>query len=520
MNDAAHVSAGSSVTDYASLVDRLCVYMRSVCPLVIVRTTERHRVERALAHIVKGANGGLRAFSYTDSRQIVVVGDQKTKPRDVSSDPLPAVMETFTKFRNTTFLLADTRRMDQDCLYTRELVAAAYLAKETHNTLVLVTADNVWQRLAGLGMFIDLRLPTFNERRELIEHFRSRHPDQTSLTDTGVAGMAIMLRGLTEVQITNLLRAYLVAHGSMADADVNAVCARKEVLFTPVSNITPVEYPSGLQVVGLDNLKVWLNRKRRVFFASTDELHEHALQPPRGVLLMGVPGCGKSFSAKMVASQWRLPLFRFDLGEIYDKYIGETERKMREALEYIDNVAPCVLWIDEIEKALSTGSGESDVGNRVLGQFLFWLQESDAKVFLVATANSVSAMPPELFRKGRFSGTFFLDLPNTREREQAIDLYCGACLGMHLDADHLAQAARTCEGFTYSDIEQCVKDVAEWLWFPADHDKKDAHRDTEECYSRLLRHFRQTKPIDPKAVESIRKWGRDHAMPASAPETR
>ena len=519
MKDTTHASAGSSVADYAALVDRLCVYIRSVCPLVIVRTTERHRVERALTHIVNESNGRLRAFSYTDSRQIVVVGDRETKPRDVSSDPLPVVMETFTKFRNTTFLLADTRRMDQDCQYTRELVAAAYLAKETQNTLVLVTADNVWQRLAGLGMFIDLRLPTFNESRGLIEHFRSRHPDETSLTDVGVASMAIMLRGLTEVQITNLLRAYLVAHGSMADTDVDAVCARKDVLFTPVSNIAPVEYPNGLQVVGLDNLKAWLESKRRVFFASTDELREHALQPPRGVLLMGVPGCGKSFSAKMVASQWHLPLFRFDLGEIYDKYIGETERKMREALEYIDNVAPCVLWIDEIEKALSTSSGESDVGNRVLGQFLFWLQESDAKVFLVATANSVSAMPPELFRKGRFSATFFLDLPNTREREQAIDLYCGACLGMHLDADRLVQAACTCDGFTYSDIEQCVKDVAEWLWFPAGDDKTDASRDTDECYSLLLQHFRETKPIDYRAVESIRAWGHDHAIPASVPET-
>lgn len=221
---------------------------------------------------------------------------------------------------------------------------------------------------------------------------------------------------------------------------------------------------------------------------------------------MGVPGCGKSFSAKMIASRWELPLFRFDIGSVYNKYVGETERRMQEALDYIDNVAPCVLWIDEIEKALAAGSNDDAVGNRVLGQFLFWLQESDAKVFLVATANNVDHLPPELFRKGRFSETFFIDLPDLREREAAISLYARLCLHADFDAQALASLAQACEGFSYSDIEQAIKDIAERHVFdglgPVTADM-------------LARQFARTIPISAERIAPIRRWGRDNARAAS-----
>src|SRR3954464_14055214 len=148
------------------------------------------------------------------------------------------------------------------------------------------------------------------------------------------------------------------------------------------------------------------------------DLSHSALRPPKGVLLVGVPGCGKSLSAKAVAAEWRLPLYRLDLAAILGQYVGQSEGRLREALDTADRMAPCVLWIDEIEKGLAGQNDSTGVGRRLVGQFLFWLQESRSRAFVVATSNDVRALPPELLRKGRFDELFFVDLPDTEDRKE------------------------------------------------------------------------------------------------------
>lgn len=497
------------MSDYQAMKTDLADFIRAGVPLVVIRTIERHRAERALREIASEL--GIVAMCYTDSKQIETLGSRGNTagfpPKDVDSDPVPFVKESFRHSRHLTFMLGDTRRLEQDSLYARELLSVAYLARDTGNTLIIVAAENMWRRLSRFGLFIDLELPTFEERLSLIESFRERQGEAVSFSRSGMSQLSMLLRGLSEIQVVNLLRSSLVARGALSDGDVTVVAAGKGRLFTPVANVTSVRYPSNLEVAGLEGLKSWLDRKHDVFFARREVLEQYALQAPRGVLLMGVPGCGKSFSAKMIASRWSLPLFRFDLGSVYDKYVGETERRMQEALDYIDDVAPCVLWIDEIEKALSADSGESDVGNRVLGQFLFWLQESRAKVFLVATANNVDHLPPELFRKGRFSESFFIDLPDVRERESAVELYARLSLHMEFAGDQLRMLAEACDGFSYSDIEQSIKDIAERYVFGG------LERVTPEL---LARHFAQTIPISAERIAHIREWGVRNARPASA----
>lgn len=493
------------MSDYRDMVVTLTDYIRAGVPLVVVRTIERHRVEQALRQIA--IDLGITAFCYTDSRQVETLGAQSGPAKDVDSDPLTFVKDRFRGSRHVSFLLADTRRLSDDSLYTRELLSLTYLARDTGNTLIVVASENLWNRLSRFGLFIDLDLPTFEERYALIEQFAAQHSDRVAFSDTGKTQLSTLLRGLSEIQIVNLLRSSAVRNLHLQDADVSEIAQHKDRLFTPVSNIAAVDYPDDLQVAGLERLKAWLDRKHDVFFAPREVLGKYCLQAPKGLLLMGVPGCGKSFSAKMIASRWRLPLFRFDLGSVYNKYVGETERRMQEALDYIDNVAPCVLWIDEIEKALSAQSGESDVGNRVLGQFLFWLQESKAKVFLVATANNVEALPPELFRKGRFSESFFIDLPNARERAAVIDLYSRLSLHRQFSCDELDALADRCEGFSYSDIEQAVKEVAESAIFGGLTTIDAAV--LGECFEHVI-------PISQERLKRIRQWGAANAQNASA----
>ena len=256
-------------------------------------------------------------------------------------------------------------------------------------------------------------------------------------------------------------------------------------------------------------MKDWLVSKKSIFFASDAALIERDLSTPKGILLAGVPGCGKSLSAKMVAKEWHLPLFRFDIGSVYDKWVGESEKKMKEALQFIDNVSPCVVWIDEIEKALSVSDSGNDTGKRVLGQFLFWLQESRSRVFLVATANDISLLPFELFRKGRFSEIFFIDLPNEHERQAAIEQYIARSLHVRLSDEQVNELVGATEGFSYSDIEYAIKDVAQLAL---------TEGQAVIRHKTLLESFRNVLPIsksNPDMVEKIRKWGSERAVAAS-----
>ncbi|RYQ44130.1 AAA family ATPase [Bifidobacterium pseudolongum] len=492
------------MSDYREFQQRLREYIVAVVPLVVVRTAERQRVQCAVRAIASDLN--IRAYGYTDAKQMESLNNAQASQVDVHSDPLGHIKGACNRDRHQTFLLCDTRRLGDDTLYTRELLSLAHLARDTGNTIVIIAAEDVWPRLATFGLCIELQLPTFDERVQLIADFASRYGERVALNAEDTQRLATMLRGLSEVQITNLLRASIVRNAVLSGAHVSEIASHKDRLFARVSNIVPVDVPAQLQVAGLTSLKTWLEAKREVFFATDDQLAQYDLEPPKGILLMGVPGCGKSFSARMIAAQWQLPLYRFDLGSVYDKYVGESERRMQEALDYIDNIAPCVLWVDEIEKALGSDNAESDVSSRVLGQMLFWLQESKRRVFLVATANNVDRLPPELFRKGRFSENFFIDLPNAEERGEAIALYAARSLHVDLRADELDQLVALSDRFSYADIEQAVKDTTERYVFQGVR---------APVAQELAEQFKHTVIIAPERLEHMREWGTTNARQAS-----
>ena len=233
----------------------------------------------------------------------------------------------------------------------------------------------------------------------------------------------------TEIQIENILSNEIISEQGLLKKNIFKLTVQKDKLYAAVPSVQSIKVDRTLEVSGLESLKSWLKEKKSIFFSSDDQLNLYDLVPPKGILLSGVPGCGKSFSAKMIAKEWELPLYRFDIGSVYDKWMGESERRMRDALSFVDNVSPCILWVDEIEKALAVSdSGGNDTSQRILGQFLFWLQESKSRVFLVATANDISRLPSELFRKGRFSEIFFVDLPSVDERKTAIIQFSSKCL--------------------------------------------------------------------------------------------
>ena len=483
-------------------------YIIARVPLIIIDTIERARAEKLLRWIAGELS--IDISYYTDARQVRSLS-RNGACVDVNRDPLPYVAEEFKRKRGATFALGDSRRIGEDSSYAKELLNLVYLAQEASCTLIIISPDPVWPRLAQFGMLVKLDYPDLDERRIQIEKFVSNYMYRYPIEWGGeeIERAAALLRGFSETQIDNILSSTLVEHNGLRKGDLMQLVSQKSRLYAPVPSIQSVHVSENLSTSGLENLKQWLRKKQKIFFAPTGTLKAWDLQPPRGILLVGVPGCGKSLSAKMIASVWQLPLFRFDIGTVYDKFVGESEKKMKNALQFLDNVSPCIVWIDEIEKALSVSDGGNDVGQRVLGQFLFWLQESDSKIFLVATANDISALPAELFRKGRFSEIFFVDLPTEKERRAALTQYCTRSLGWRPPEEVMAELVAASAGFTYADIEYAVKSLAEdQLLCP----------EAEWSSQVLVERFSQMIPYaktNSETLERLRAWGAERAVNAS-----
>lgn len=490
------------MSNFKQTIEELTACLAARTPFVILDTEERDRAQEALAAAARELN--VEIDFYTDCGQFTELrrGERNI---DVGGDPLAFIEDTLKKRSCSVFALGDVRHLDGDNAYSRKTAGIVRLAAEQKSTLVVVTSDPVWAGLNKLGMYLKLDLPTQQEREELLREFIAEHRIKT-LGEGKLAHAATILSGYTALQLRTVLAYALKLKGGFTFDNLCAIAMQKNKLFGKVPSIdrVPVE---DVYVAGLSGIRNWLLQKEKIFFAPKEELDKKHLAPPKGVLLVGVPGCGKSLSARLIAKEWKLPLYRFDIGALFDKYVGESEKNMRLALEYIDSVSPCILWIDEIEKELTMG-GDNDTAKRILGSFLYWLQEYSGRVFLIATANDVTQLPPELFRKGRLSEIFFVDLPDENERRAAIALYAKLCLSFAPSAEEIEELVSISDGFSFADIEAAIKQVAE----------REFVLSEKESFSTLKLSFEDTVSIyrsQTELIERTRKWGEHSALPAS-----
>lgn len=313
------------------------------------------------------------------------------------------------------------------------------------------------------------------------------------------------LAGLDPIDVRRIARQLIHHDGALGPSDLPQLAKLKFELLNRSGHLH-YDYDSARfsEVAGARRLKRWIEQRRGVFTSGEAPV---GLDPPKGMLLLGVQGCGKSMIAKAVASGFGVPLLRLDFGTLYNKFHGETEKNLRDALASAEQLAPCVLWIDEIEKGLA-GDGDSDggVSRRVLGYLLTWMAERSARVFLVATANQIDALPAELLRKGRFDEIFFVDLPDASTREQLFALHLGK---RTLDPStfDLPALAGASEGFSGAEIEQAIV-AALYAAHAADAPLSDFTVRAE---------LRQTRPLSvlmAEQVDALREWARGRTVPA------
>ncbi len=482
--------------------------LRSDTPLVLIESIEEPRVLTLFARLAMRIGQSAYRWTATDGLRRLEL-DTDTEER--LADPIQLLRYIRAGGERGIYLLLDFHPYLDNPLHVRLIKEIAQGYAQRPRTLVLVShALEVPPEVKHLCARCELHLPDRNRILALIREEAQAWKQSTNgggvrASREAVDQLAHNLLGVTESDARRLIRNAIRNDGAIDGDDVAEVRKAKYELLSP-DGIIGFEYDtrSFAEVAGLDNLKAWVDRRREPFL-DPERTRDH----PRGILLMGVQGGGKSLAAKAVAGRLGVSLLRLDFGALYDKYIGETEKNLRKALATADLMAPCVLWIDEIEKGISSGSEDEGVGRRILGTLLTWMAERKTRVFLVATANDVRRLPPELIRKGRIDELFFVDLPDLATRAECFAIHLKT-RGLDPSGFDLTQLAQASDGFTGAGIEQAVVSAL----YGTDGETRGL--DTRA----LLAELGRTQPLSvimDVQIQALRAWAKDRTVPAHGP---
>jgi SpoVK/Ycf46/Vps4 family AAA+-type ATPase len=484
----------------------LNLYIRSRYPILWIPTAEEERVEAEIAATAQQVNPP-RAVLYWD------FVDGYTGNNAARNNPLDALEQVARApaDRPAIFVLRDFHEYLSDHSIRRKMRNVARQIRTERKTILIVSPV--------------LRVPPELEEDVTVVDFPFASPEQIEaemnrllqgnpvrLESGSKEALVKACLGLTLNRVRQVLAKALASHGQVDERDIDLVLEEKKqrVRRTEVLEFYPARENMD-DIGGLDVLKDWLRKRSSGF---TERARRYGLPCPKGVLLAGIQGTGKSLCAKAVAQLWRLPLLRLDVGRLMGSLVGESEQRTREMIRLAEAMAPCVLWVDEIDKAFagvqSGFQGDSGTSARVFGAFITWMQEKTSPVFLVATANNVEVLPPELLRKGRFDEIFFIGLPSERERREIFQVHLRKVREHKLREYDLRGLAAATEGYSGAEIEQAI--------IAAMHDAFDENREFTD--QDLLRAIRETVPLSRTAreqIERLKQWAASgKARPASS----
>jgi len=487
----------------------LALMIQSRYPFIAVETSEEDRLETTLSQVA----GDLRVpfFVWTVTNGLHRHG----LPNAIydSQQPLKGLNNVAAMTGEALFLMKDLHRYLTDPAVVRKCLDLAPAFGHDRRVIVMSAAKvELPSELEPLTARLTLALPGADElksvvKRVVAECSRER-PVSMGLSPGDLDRLVDRLRGFTEFEAERAITQAILRDNTLDARDIDFIVELKKEMLRKDSVLEYISPEENLaEVGGFKNLKAWLAKRKKAF---TPEAKTFGIDPGRGILLLGVQGCGKTMVARAVAREWGLPLLKMEPARLYDKYIGETEKNLDKALRMAEQMAPCVLMIDELEKGLSYNpGGDADAGlsKRIFGRLLAWLQDRKAPVFVVATSNDIGQLPPELTRKGRFDEIFFVDLPNAEERTEIF--------AVHLrkrkrdpNLFDLAGLAAASEGFSGAEIEQAVV-AGLYTAFS---------RGVEVSSAIIVEELKATKPLSVTRAETIgalREWARDRTVMAS-----
>lgn len=514
-----------------SIQDEIEIYLRSRFTVLWIASYEEARIIGMLKALCERSNPPRHLFTWDIAAYFKTVTSADGPALPDARDPktaLEAIAKAATA-QDAVFVLKDFHNcLQNQPVITRQLRNLAHSLKETRKSIVITSPNaRVPDDLKDDVFLLEFPPPDLEEMNDILDRF-IKHPQvKVSLTDLGREKVLRSALGLSSNQAQRVFGKSIVtelkspegrvlkAAGTLDERGIDMITQEKKSIiresgalefFSPQETIADVG--------GLEVLKDWLRQREKAF---SQEARAYGLPAPKGIALIGIPGTGKSLTAKMVASLWRLPLVRLDVGALFGGLVGQSEENTRRALALVETIAPCLLWIDEMEKAFAQGGGDGGTSQRVFGSILTWMQDKKQAVFVIGTANNITHLPPEFLRRGRFDEVFFLDLPTAVERREIFQVHLQKRKRpvQQFDLEALAQAA---EGYVGAEIEQAIID-AMYLAF---NDRQQPGRDftTEDTLASL----RRLVPLcrsQREQIEALRQWLRDgRAQSASYPETR
>ncbi len=478
--------------------------LTSHTPVIVIESLEEVRVSQMLAQLGLRLDYPMHQWAVTEGlkRLEADFGAQK-----FTSEPVEVLKHIKAVSQPGYYLLLDFHPFLDDPINVRLIKEIAQEHETLHKTLIFLSHDfPIPAEIRHLTARFNLRLPDRASIKMLIKdearRWQSRHRRKVQADPLAVDRLAANLAGVTATDARRLIRSAIENDGAISQDDLPGLMKTKYELINQ-DGVIAFEYDTAsfAEVAGLTRLKEWLSHRHNSFVNPNGKVDR-----PKGIMLLGVQGAGKSLAAKAVAGTFNAPLLRIDFGALYNKYIGETEKNLRGALEIAESMAPCVLWMDEIEKGVSPGHSDEGVSQRILGTLLTWMAENKSQVFIVATANDIERLPPELIRKGRLDEIFVVDLPRVEVRREIFDIHLRrrnqAPSGFDLDL--LAEASA---GFTGAEIEQAIVSAL----YAAQAQEKKLH--TEH----LLEEIERTSPLSvvmAEKMERLRDWATGRTVTA------
>lgn len=455
------------------LITQLSRLFRARFPYIYITTWEEDRAIGTIKKLAKSEKL-IRiprdVYVWTQTNGFVLDG-QKI---DGTNSPDRAIDFINESSKNAIFIMCDFhvyfgvkgRQVDYNVVrHLRDIIPELKTSKFRKNVIFLASELLIPETMQKEISIVDMPLPTLEEIKAKLDKMISQNKqiDTTNLDEAGKEKLCKAAMGLTLQEAENAFALAMVNDGKIDGQDLSIILSEKMQVIKKTGILEFINTDIKItDVGGLENLKSWLTKRNNSW---SESAKKYCLPAPKGVLITGVPGCGKSLTAKAMSAAWQLPLLKLDFGKIFSGIVGSSEENMRKAIKTAEAVAPSILWVDEIEKSLSglNSNGDSGTSSRIFGTFLTWMQEKTAPVFVIATANNINSLPAELLRKGRFDEIFFVDLPTQREREEIFKLHFSKRLKdkevaskLELNSELYKQLAQMTEGFVGAEIEQVV----------------------------------------------------------------
>lgn len=455
-----------------NLKSKLIRYIDAGVPIIYINTFEEDKIDE----IVETVSLGKEVYEWNETNGYIDFETKTPMIEDCTLEMMLDQLKSQDLLERKIILLKDvTSYLDNFRIVSKIKGLTKVINQGVDATIIIVS--NILVIPKELEKFITiLEMDYLNseEIKKVILEFIHKH-ELDIVRDSLIEEFAVAFKGLTEFEINNLLALAYADDGELTRKDLRLIFEQKQQIIKKAGILEMIPLKETIKDIGgLENLKEWFVRKAKVY-KNMSNAKKYGVDIPKGVLIAGVPGCGKSLNAKVAADLFEVPLLRLDMGRLMGKYVGESEGNLRRAISLAEAISPCVLWIDELEKAfagIGSDGGGAEVTTRLFGNFLTWMQEKESLTFVVATANDITKLPPELLRKGRFDEIFYVGLPSDEEREKIFTIHINKRRPQDLKNIRISELVAKTKGFSGADIEGVIKDAIETA-FADDKDSVD-----------------------------------------------